>query len=143
MQQAILTNVPLTCARPSVFLSVWQAGESQAALLAKWQRQSLQFSYVNDLTSAKRHIQLQIHSPCRVLHNGIGRLNVMTAISEAHTQHARRPTGAGTHTHTHCQITLSLLPFLSLLFPSPLPSVSSSRSQIPGLFSPFLSLPLF
>lgn len=47
------------------------------------------------------------------------------------------------HTHKHCQITLSLLPFLSLLFSSPLSSVSSSRSQIPGLFSPFLSLPLF
>ncbi len=147
MQRAILTGVLLTSARPFVFLSFRVAGDSRAALLEKQRGRSLRFSYINDLFNvtlqrgALSRKSILSSPPCRVLHDGIGGLNVMTASSEAHTQHARRPTEA--HTHTRCQITLSLLSLLSLLFSSPLSSVSSSRSHIPGLFSPFLSLPLF
>lgn len=74
--------------------------------------------------------------PCWVLHNGIGGLNVMTAVSEAHTQHARRPT----HTLPNHIISVALLipPFFLSSFLCILLTQSNPRT-----FLPFFCLSLF
>lgn len=79
---------------------------------------------------------------CRILHNGIDGLNAVTAIFDAHTQHARKPTGVHRLTHkakSHylcCPfLSLSFFPFLLPLYP---PHVFKSPD-----FSPLFCLSFF
>lgn len=80
--------------------------------------------------------------PCRVLHNGVVGLNVMTAISEAHTH-------ACTQTHTHTRYThtlpnhiISAAPLIPPFFLSSFLCILLTQSH-PRTFLPCFCLSLF
>lgn len=116
MRRVILTSIPLHTSPPHC-----QAAESQAEDFF-WQNdggRSLRFFSHKWYWCREAHWSSLLSPPCRVW---CAKCNDC-------------PLGGA-----HCQITLYLLPSTSLLLHSPLSSVSSSCSWIPGLFSPSLVL---